>query len=266
MKKSHIYTFFLSLIHFSIFCQKNFQEGFSNYKSGNMEQAIVLFSKAIENNEKTAESYMYRGASKTYLRQYVEALKDIQFSISLDSSNYKPYFYYGRVYFDQGFFSTAIKYYNKALKKNNKDADIYDDRAIANSYEKNYKSAIADEDTAILLNPKNSTYYVNRGFIKLNIKDYNGAINDFNVAQKIDNNQRVFSNRALANASLGKHLEAIKDYNIAIQKMPKAKDLYYLRAKSYIAIGKNNDACVDLLKSKEMGYESAILEYDKLCK
>lgn len=257
-------AFFLGF-HYSYFSQTQFQIGHKLYLDGKVEQAIDAFNVAIDNNEDVANSYMYRGASKNILGKYFEAINDIKVSINLDSTNHRAYFYYGRIYFNQGFFSTAIKYYNIAISKNKSDADIYDDRAVAKAYQGDYVSAIADEDTAIQLNSSNPSYFLNRGYIKLSYKDYSGAISDFDKTLKIGDNPKAYSNKGIALAALGQHNDAIKNFTIAIEKMPKAKDIPYHRGMSYLAIDKFDLACSDFRKSEELGYQQATSQMKKYC-
>ena len=255
----------LILISYYIKSQTFYDKAYKEYQMGNDQVAINLFDKSIQNNENIAKSYLYRGVSKTYIGKYFEAMSDIKASINIDSNYYKSYFFYGRIYFAQGFFSTAIKYYDISIRKNARDADVYDDRAMANVQEGKYMEAIKDEDIAISINKNKSDYFNNRGYAKIQIKDYQSAIKDFDIAIKIGDSPRAYANKGTALASLGNHQEAIMCFTIGIEKMPKAIDMNYLRGLSYKALGKNEQACKDFNKSAEMKYEPAISEFKKTC-
>jgi tetratricopeptide (TPR) repeat protein len=246
--------------------QNFYEEGYKQYMSGNDDKrSVELFTKAIANNQEVAKSFMMRGASKIYLKDFVGAAADLEYSIKLDSSNHKAYFYYGKFYFAQGFFNAAIKNYNIAISKNSKDADVFDYRAIAKGELGDLNGAIADEDIAIQLNSSKSDFYINRGHSKLGLKQFSEAIEDFNKALSIDNNPKAISNRGVAYAGLGKHEEAIKDFTSAIEKMPKAKDMNYLRGLSYKALGKMDEACMDFSISARLGYQLAVEEQKVSC-
>jgi tetratricopeptide (TPR) repeat protein len=199
------------------------------------------------------------------LSDFIGASTDLETSIKLDSTNHKAYLYYGRIYFAQGFFNTAIQYYNIAISMNPNDAEVYDNRAIAKGKQGDYKGAIIDESIAIKMNPSKVDYYNNRGFAKLELKQYEEAIKDFNLVLKNGNNPQAYANRGIAFAGLGRHNEAIEDFTKGIEKMPKAKDIHYLRGLSYKAIGKEKEACSDFATSTEMGYEPARLVQKKYC-
>ncbi len=51
---------------------------------------------------------------------------------------------------------------------------------------KDYRGAIADYNKAIELDPTEATAYNNRGHVKLNLEDYRGAIADCNKAIELN--------------------------------------------------------------------------------
>jgi tetratricopeptide (TPR) repeat protein len=268
MKKTkifHLIILFTMFFYSNFYCQNFYKEGVNEYLNGSEIKAIDLLTKAIEKKQEVANAYMYRGVAKIYINDFFGSIQDLQTSCKLDSNNYKTYFYLGRNYFYQGFQETAIKYYNKAIQLNQKDADVYDERAVAKGMLKDFVNSIKDEDIAISLAPNVSDYYANRGFAKSALHKYTDAINDFDKAIKLDNNPQAYSNRAIAKAKLGLHKDAIVDYTKAIELLPMAKDLAYLRGLSYKAIGDVKQACIDILKSADMGYSEAIIE-KKNCK
>jgi tetratricopeptide (TPR) repeat protein len=254
----------MTLIKLSL-AQNFYDQGYNEYKTGNDNRAIELLTKAIENNQNTAQAYMYRGVSKTYLRKYSEATLDFQASIKHDSTNYKIYYYYGRMYSDQGFFKTAIKYYDKSIFKNSSDADVFDDRAMAKCKNDDYEGALKDANMAIKLNPDKSDYYITRGMVKVALKNYKDAINDFDQTIKLKGDPQAYVNKAAALSELGLYEEAIKYYTIGLKELPKSIEIYYFRGLSYKAIGKHDLACEDFSKGASMDHKFAKIEYEKTC-
>jgi len=97
------YTLF-SIIFF--ICQlatfgQNFAKGNEAYFKDDNIKAIEFFTLAIENSEEVSKAYMYRGGAYMFLDRYDEALKDLNASKKLDSSNSKLYFYFGKLYIRQ---------------------------------------------------------------------------------------------------------------------------------------------------------------------
>ena len=64
----------------------------------------------------------------------------------------------------------------------------YVNRGLVKSEFKDYNGAISDYTQAIEINPNDATAYYNRGSVKYNLKDYNGAISDYTKAIEINPN------------------------------------------------------------------------------
>lgn len=100
----------------------------------------------------------------------------------------------------------------------------YNYSGVAKDELKDYKGAIADYNKAIALNPKFEIAYYNRGISKNNLKDYLGAI---------------------------------ADYSKAIELNPKDASPYYYRAISKFALNQKDGGCLDLRKAADLGSEEA---------
>lgn len=224
------------------------------YFQGDLNKAIALFTKSIENGEEIAKSYMYRGAAESFLNNFTDALADLNSSFKLDSLNDKIYYYYGKLYLFQGEYNTAIRYYSIAILKNPKYPAAYDERAVANSLLGDFEAAINDENTAIGIDSANQLYYTDRGFAKLKLGKYEAAIKDFDISLKLQVNQKAYADRGYAYSLIGLHLKAIEDYTKSLEINSQDGEVYYYRGISYSAIGRKNEACNDLSKSKKLGY------------
>ena len=99
----------------------------------------------------SAEDYLNRGVSKTYLSDHSGAIVDYSKAIEIN-----PNF--------------GLAYYNRGLSKR---------------HLKDYNGAIVDYSKAIELEPKYDSAYVNRGTTKTYLNDHRGAISDFTKAIEI---------------------------------------------------------------------------------
>lgn len=251
--------FLFIVIFFPNFCfsQNYYEDASKEYFYGDLSKSISLFTKSIENKQEIAKSYMYRGAAKSFLKMFDDALSDLNFSKQLDSTNVKLDYYYGKLYLFKGNYSLAIQYYSNAIFKSPNDAFSYDERAAAKVLIGDFKGAIADENIAISIDSTKEYFYTDRGFAKLKLKMYDVAINDFNTSLKIEPNQKAFANRGLAYSLLSQYQKAIEDYTKSLTLNPNDAEVYYYRGISYKAIGKKVEACDDFKKSKGLGYAKA---------
>ena len=252
---------FSSVILINIcFSQNFYEEGRMEYFKGNLKNSIELFGKSINMKEEISKSYMLRGAAKAMLSEFSSAFNDLDSSLRIDSSYYKTYFYYGKAYALKGAYFAAMKYFNKAISKNSKDAVIYDNIAIVKVKMKDFKDAITNEDIAIGIDSLKAESYTCRGWAKYEMKLYNEAILDYNKSLNIKFDLQTYLDRGIAYAALKIYDKAITDFSTVVAASPKNGEVYYYRGLSYKAIGSKIEACLDFEKSVELKYSASIKE------
>tara|TARA_B110000967_G_C18374795_1_gene312347 strand:+ start:34 stop:381 length:348 start_codon:yes stop_codon:yes gene_type:complete len=103
--------------------------------------------------------------------------------------------------------------------------------------------------------------YILRGSIKIQLKDYNGAISD--ITKSIDiypNNAIAYFKRGEAKGFLKKdYYGAISDYTKSIELDPNNGDAYYNRGGLKERLGDLSGTCSDMKKSSKLGSSKAKL-------
>ncbi|MCX6180598.1 MAG: hypothetical protein NT150_01545 [Bacteroidetes bacterium] len=128
------------------------------------------------------------------------------------------------------------------------------------------KAAAANEkiDTAnfkMSVNPVNMSMdkYFNTDLSDLERQKRQAAITFFDNQIKADStNLSAYMNRGAYYAELGLHVQAIKDFNKALTIEANQPIVYYNRAISKARFMYTLDACKDLKKAGELGYEPAL--------
>jgi len=101
--------------------------------------------------------------------------------------------------------------------------------------------------------------YLKSGNAKFELSDYKGAIRDFSNAIKSKPNLfDAYHYRAQAKGRLKDFRGAIQDYNQAIKIKPDFAEAYCFRGLNKLIVGDKDGGCLDLSKSAELGYSSAI--------
>lgn len=139
---------------------------------------------------------------------------------------------------------------DKALAINSSAINGYLMRAdIAINSGKDYKSALADMDMAVKLQPNYAGYYINRAYLRYMNDDFYGAFDDYDHAIKLDpmNTMAIF-NRGLLRAEVHDTNKAIEDFTKVINLNDKDYKTLYNRAILYAEIGDFNGALTDLDK------------------
>ena len=112
----------------------------------------------------------------------------------------------------------AVNYLNKAIQKNPKFAEAYNNRGNAYRDLNQLQKAFADYNQAIRLNPNYVQAYNNRGNIYYDLKKYRLAVNDYNKSISLKPNYRMaYLNRGLAHHQLKNRTQACKDLQKACQ-------------------------------------------------
>jgi tetratricopeptide (TPR) repeat protein len=121
---------------------KDYNRGLASIHSGEYQQAINDFNKAIEIYPHFAAAYINRGGAHYKLGNHQQAINDFNKAIEIDPKLAEAYFGRGNVFFKLGSYRQTLNDYNKALELNPKFIHAYINRG--NVYVK-----LGDRDIAI---------------------------------------------------------------------------------------------------------------------
>jgi tetratricopeptide (TPR) repeat protein len=247
--------------------QDYYQLGMKAYKGpdDSAAAAVQYFTRAIELQQQPAKSYMMRAAAEEVQRNFVAATEDLNQSKALDSTYPELYYYYGQFYLRQDLYLLSIHYFDIAIAKDTRQAKFYNARATARYFLYEYDKIIEDESKAIALDSTEDGYFTNRGYALLELKEFNKAVSDLTTSLRIRPSQKGYADRGYTYAQLGRHVEAIADYNGSLRLAAKDGETLYLRGVSYLALGKQQEACRDFNKSAELNYQPAFEKLKTSC-
>ena len=184
---------------------------------------------------KDAKSFKIRGEARFANKDYKGAIEDYTKAIVLSPKNAKLYELRGDAKDSLYRFTSPIKNgtsiksdYSKAIVLNPNYDELYLKRG---KWTIDDNSAIKEFNKAIALNSKNSVAYKLRANKYLNIEDYKNALNDLNMALKLnlENPDELLVLRARAKSNLYDSEGAINDLNQAISLNPKSEKGYRYR-------------------------------------
>ena len=151
----------------------------------------------------------------------------------------------------KGDFEEPLKVFNKVINNrkslNSQLYAAYVNRGNVRHHLKDFKGALEDFECAIIINQEDCTVYVDRGNIWDELGFYELAMNDYNMSLKIDSHCiEALVNRGNLNRKLQNIKKALRDLNKAIKLDPKNTSAYLNRG---------------LLKEDTMNYEGALKDY-----
>ncbi|MGL6341518.1 MAG: tetratricopeptide repeat protein, partial [Waterburya sp.] len=152
-------------------------------KAAQKIQRLILYVKA--------SNYTSQGAKLADLEKYQEAIKLYTKAIEINPDDESTYHKRGDVYEDLENYQAAIADYTQAIEINPDDFDndsYYEDRASVYEELKNYQAAIADYTKAIEIEPDDTSPYYLRASIHKRLKDYQSVIADYTKIIEINPN------------------------------------------------------------------------------
>ena len=160
--------------------------GVAYEKKGQFEKAISDYNKAIDIDPKLSIAYYNRGIAYGNKGQHDKAISDFSRTIELNPKDADAFGYRGNVYTAKGQYDKAISDYNKALEINPNFALAYNSRGVAYANKGELDQAISDYNKAIEINPKYAKACNNRGHVYERKNFYDRAISDYRKAMEID--------------------------------------------------------------------------------
>ena len=122
----------------------------------------------------------------------------------------------------------------------------------------NYRGALIDFNSEIMLNPDNASAFNYRGVTKAKLGDFDGSIMDYNTSISLEpNSVEALNNRGIAKARTGDLDGSISDFDKAIALDPLNGKSYFNHGMAMDMISKIKVACSDWEESYNLGFKEA---------
>ncbi|MBO4804122.1 MAG: tetratricopeptide repeat protein [Muribaculaceae bacterium] len=209
--------------------------------------AVEDYDAGLELMPEDKNMLMNRAVCEIELKNYDEAQQTFERLLQLDRRNDRAYLGLAQMSLAREDTVAALDNLNRsiALSKNNPGAYVM--RAeIATRMNKDFEGALADMDSAILLEPHYAGYFINRAYMKYNLDDYFGAMADYDYAIGLDPaSQEAHFNRGLLRAEVGDNNKAITDFDFVLKTNPSNFIALYNRALLHMRTGQYREAVSD---------------------
>ena len=179
-----------------------------------------------------AEVIFFRGLRKWTIGNLAGAVEDYDKAIRLNPHDFDVYTNRAVARTESGDIESALMDFDQAIRfaPREKLAAIYLNRGSVLADLGDIDGAIEDYDSAIRLNPEYTSAYFIRGNARYHKGDLDGAIVDYDRVVKL--NRRfadVSYNRGMARYDLGDWEGAIADFTLSIRHRPNRYDAYFHR-------------------------------------
>ncbi len=224
---------------------------------GRHEEATAAYQRAIELDEKYAAPWNGLGNVYAGLGRHEEALAAFQKAIALDEKLAYPWNGLGNVYYQQGRHEEALAAYQKAIALDEKYA--YPLNNLGNVYRDlgRHEEAIAAYQKAIALDEKFAYPWNGLGLVYENRGEYEQAVDHYRKALEIDPKHKwAYANLGNVYRKQGRHEEAIATFQKAIELDEKYAAPWNGLGNVYRALGRHEEAIA--------AYQKAIALDEKL--
>ncbi|MBD2672705.1 tetratricopeptide repeat protein [Aphanizomenon flos-aquae FACHB-1416] len=220
-------------------------KGLALGSSGKYPESITAFEQAVKSQPDFVPAWNYLSVVYRQSNQLDKALAAINQAIQLQHNNPNLYNQKYLVLSNLKKYREAEAAINKAIELSPR-AVFYYNRGNVRYELGDKQGAIEDFNQAIKINPNLAQAYYNRGGVRKKLEDKQGAIEDYNQAIKINPNfTEVYNNRGVVRYDLGDKQGAIEDYNQAIKFNPNYAEAYYNRGVVRYELGDKQGAIED---------------------
>lgn len=256
----------------AIECQPGFLNALLN--RANTAYELKEYYKAIEDLDRvaaikpdTALVYFTKGLVFTKMRKFDNALDAFAKSIQLDPTNIDHKVNHAIVHFYRKDFDLAKLELEKLAKVKKDEPNIYNTLSLIETEQGNYQEALEMVNKAILLDPKQSYFLNNRGFIFLSLKEMEKAEADINESISADPyNAWAYRNKGVFYLMKGDYPSAERLLKQSLDMDNFVDKIYFYLGMAYLKDGKTALACTAFKKSEELGDKMMTTDLVKACK
>ena len=196
---------------------------------GVLDHRVPLNDNAVVTEEvlMQAPDYYESGKAKLIAGEIEDAIVDLTAAIDSGEATDELFILRGEAYMQSASFGNALNDFNMAIDMNPSSSVAYYDRALLNTRLDDYNAALNDINNALAVRATNDQdvlqlrdLYAKRGQLNLWLKNWEGAIADYtNSLARPDGvvNPSVYAERAEAYTAIGDYAAAINDYSAAVR-------------------------------------------------
>lgn len=206
--------------------------GVSRQNLGNFRGAVEDYNAGLKLMPEDKNLLINLAVCQSALKDYDEARQSFDRLLQIDRRNDRAYIGLAQMNLARRDTAAALENLNRGIALSKKNASAYVMRSeIYTRSHHDFEHALADMDSAIMLEPRYAGYFINRAFMKYNLDDYFGAMSDYDYAISLDPaSQEAHFNRGLLRAEVGDNNKAISDFDFVLKANPSNFMALYNRA------------------------------------
>jgi tetratricopeptide (TPR) repeat protein len=219
----------------------------------NCMQSILYLDTAIYLNNLEPDYFINRALAKQACHE-TTALNDFHQALALNPDHPIARHNLALEAARQGAYDLAEQQLTETIRLDSMMLDPYLERGYYRLQRKDFRGSLADYNRAIALAPNNPEIWLNRGVVKEKLNDLKGAYADYSQAIELRPDfVKAWLNRGNLLAAQQRYKEALEDYSIAIIYQTDYGAAYFNRAIAHQKSNHKTNACADLKEAKRLG-------------
>lgn len=211
------------------------------------KEALISIDKAIQLEPQSPGCWAQKVKVVGELDDNAALHKAVNTAIKLNSKDALVWGYKAMLETNEGKWESAIASANRAIKLDPKLSGPYTSRGLAYLTLNKYELALQDANLFIDLEPRRATGYNNRGLLKTRLHRFGSALKDLDMAIKLEPTMaEAYNNRSIAHMNLGNQKQALADADSAIKRGLKSPYPYSNKGVVYLNMGQYDRAKVEL--------------------
>ncbi len=223
-------------------------------KKEQYDKAVAAYEKATELSPKTAVLWANLGYVYARANRADDAIVALLKSCRIDHKDAAMHAFLGTLFRQKGNIKGAIVHLKWAVKLKADDPDYYNNLGVALRHDKQYPKAIEAFTRGIEADPKSYKCLTSRGMQYHLLKDLQKARADYDAA--LTHNPRYFNARLNRGALMTKvegPAAALQEFNQMLLDFPQRYEIYGMRGRTLVNLGKLKEAEADLERAIQMG-------------
>ena len=247
-----------------------FDRGRAHQGIGNHDAALDDYARVVSLDPVFHEAYILHGVLLAAGGDHSPAVEDFSAALALDEDDAETYFKRAGSHLELGLFDAALADYASVVQRDALCAPAYVGRGKALLRQEKHKLAATELTKAIRLDTQLIEAYDLRSIALLALDRFEDVLTDADKVFQLDaTTPRATTRyrRGVSLAALGRHDEALADFNEALRVFAGAAEWYIHRAEVFAHLGRWREATEDIERAIAVDsidredYESLLREY-----
>jgi tetratricopeptide (TPR) repeat protein len=226
---------------------------------GKYEQSLTIFIILQKSELESADLFYYLGLNYQSLSNFPQAVSSFEKALTLDPENINIMILLGNNYFSTGQISTADSLLTNAFLLDSADSRILQSLGKIYKQEGKWHNAVDIYAKLIKQDSSNSFYYEQLGNCKLNLKEIDDAIINYQIAHRLNTlNQNTVITLSQLYINKENYLSATRIIDDGLKIYPSSSIMWTKKGGIDLRMSNYTDAITDCKNSINLGDSSGI--------